>query len=179
MTAEPERWEPDMNIKKTAIYLSGAGKAAILSGIPLLAVPTLALADSHANTVFQTAHEKANGNTDQKLTGERVSNTVTGIVTWVLGLVIIIFVLKVVLTGVDRILNDPDNSASKENSVLTKLPIVGAYPPPTNGPDGSEGYSWSKVWMNFAMQIAIAVGAWFIVNLISGIMSQMFRSSGV
>lgn len=167
-----------MNIKKTSLYLSEAGKVAILSGIPLLAFPTIALADSHADEVFSTAHSNANG-TDQKLTAGGINETVTGITGWILGLAIIIFVLKVVLTAVDRILNDPDNSASQHNSVLTRLPIVGAYPPPTMGPDGSEGYSWPKVWMNFGMQIAIAIAVWFIIGLIVGLMSQLLGNAGI
>ena len=172
-----------MRITKTATYLYKAGTMAVLTGIPLLYSPSPALAaDATTPTgVIGEAAKRSHGDEGETLSANTLGEKIRAIAAWLLGLAVVIFVLKVVLTAVDRILNDRESSVDSHrgntyyfhNSFLVSIPIIGAYPPPErDGYNHTEnGYTWKKVWANFAVQLVIAVGAWMMIELIVGLLS--------
>lgn len=163
-----------MRISKTAQYLRGAGTLSLLTGIPLLAAPEVALADGWTQGVLDTSAQQVGQDSAGKPTAEGISETVRKVSGWILGIAIVLFVLKVVLTAVDRILVGNDSqSGYPSNSFLTRIPIVGAYPLPTGGQGGERGYTWKDIWVHFGVQIAIAISAWFLVQLSIGIVSAV------
>lgn len=167
-----------MRITKTTTYLFKAGTMAILAGMPLLAGPSAALADtSTPSGVIGEATKRAHGNEGDTLSAGTLNEKIKAIAAWVLGLAVVIFVLKVVLTAVDRMLNDNRNG---ERSFLVNIPIIGAYPQPEQGGYGSSGggYTWKRVWINFAVQLVIAIGAWLLVGLVTGLLSGIFNQIG-
>lgn len=164
-----------MNVSKTMRYLSAVGTVALGTGVPMLA-PSVALADGvtakggfTAEGMLGDAGKQAGFNVDT-VNGETINGLVTRIATWAIGVAVALFVLRVVLTAVDRMVLGGQDPYGNQQSVLSGIPIVGAYPPKQN--DGS-GYTWKDVWLNFAKQLAICVGAWFGVSLIVGLVSWL------
>lgn len=190
------------DIRKTLLYMRGFGAAAIAASVPLLADGTVALATNPGggNTVYapnnnggaQFSGSALNGSasvssgssggtwspTDlldesgverKDVTGASVNGVVRNIAGWALGIAISLFVLRVVLTGIDRILVGNEGG----HSFLSSIPLVGAYPPPSA--DG-EGYPWKDVWINFAKNLAMVVGAWVIVNAVVGLVEWAMNS---
>lgn len=110
------------------------------------------------------------------ITQAEVAGWVTSVTTWVLGLAIVFFVLKVVLTAVDRMLfqNKMDGTArggakggggGEDGSVLSRIPFVGAYP---------QTEPWKEIWIHFGKNIAIVAGAWVLVNLVVNVILWLF-----
>lgn len=168
-----------ISITKTARYMRQVGTAAILAGLPILA-PSTALADSYSDGVFNTAH-KNSGDLTKDVSAGSMQSKVRSIAGWALGIAVSIFVLKVVLTAVDRILFDREsletstvgNTHYFSESFLVGLPIIGAYPSPEHQDGGETGYTWKRIWLNFMLQIAIAAGAWVIVSLLVGLVFEV------
>lgn len=103
-----------------------------------------------------------------------VAAWVTSITTWILGLAIVFFVLKVVLTAIDRMLfqnqvgTDSKGKAVSPNSdetMLNRIPFVGAYP---------QNMPWKEIWIHFGKNIAIVAGAWVLVNLVVNVILWLF-----
>ena len=169
-----------MRTTKTMRYVADAGKAVILAGIPILATPSMALAGWTDDTLNSAAQRV--GQTDAKEAGGgSIIEALSTLTNWLLGISLVLFVLKVVLTAVDRILVDYEKNsayqAGGESSLLVSIPIVGAYPPPDQYSDGGDtGYSWKRIWINFATQLIIAVAAWFFVRMIFGALLAVFGS---
>lgn len=170
-----------MNVSKTLRYLSAVGTVAVGSGAPMLLVPTAALAAGggvSTNNGFKATdmlNKAANdgGFKVDTINADSINATVTKIASWAIGVAVSLFVLRVVLTAVDRMVLGGQDQYGQQQSVLSGIPVVGAYPPKQN--DGS-GYTWKDVWMNFAKQLAICVGAWFGVSLVVGVVSWMMGS---
>lgn len=172
------------DIRKTLLYMRGFGAAAIAASVPLLADGTVALATnpgggnngsasvssgSSGGTWSPTDLLDESGVERKDVTGASVNGVVRNIAGWALGIAISLFVLRVVLTGIDRILVGNEGG----HSFLSSIPLVGAYPPPSA--DG-EGYPWKDVWINFAKNLAMVVGAWVIVNALVGLVEWAMNS---
>lgn len=146
---------------------------------------SLALAPHEAAAVGWDAEEMMNsaGKTGQlnvtEVNASTVDQWVTGITNWLIGIAVVIFVLRVVLTAVDRMVlgNTQDGMGGRPGPGgpggpgapggpqgsgfrLCDIPVVGAYPP---------NISWKQVWINFAKNLALVVGAYIIVQLIMGV----------
>lgn len=165
-----------MNVTKTAGYMQKAGAVALGTGLPLLAGGQVALAANGAwkdpNELIKSAGQEGSfEGTD--VNGEWINTKVTSIAGWLLGIAVGLFVLRVILTAVDRMVLGGQDQYGNQTSVLSAIPMVGAYPP--KGPDGS-GYTWKDIWINFAKQMAICVGAWVLVNAVVGIVSWLMTS---
>ena len=99
-----------------------------------------------------------------------VNTWVIGIAKWLAGLATVCFVLKVVMTAVDRMVlgntNDgmPQRGGQRNQQSsgfrLSDIPLIGAYQPDV---------SWKQVWLNFAKNLAIVVGVYVIISLIMGV----------
>lgn len=181
-----------MNISKTTRYLAGAGEAAILAGLPLVAAPSVALAGGDwIDGTLDTAAQQVGQSEAGTASGSGIIEKVTAVTSWLLGIAIVIFVLKVVLTAVDRILFDRESNITHQvgntnyfqNSALVSIPIIGAYPPPESRPNNpyaeraDKGYTWKRIWINFAVQILIAVAAWFFVQIIVSLLLAIFSKT--
>lgn len=98
--------------------------------------------------------------------GEFARSFITGF----LGLAVIVFVLKVVLTAVDRFIFV---GSSNNGFRLDELPLIGAYrnPERDDGHDGGSAWTWPHIWGHFAIQVGLCAGAWviteFLIRLIS------------
>ena len=140
---------------------------------------SLALAPHEAAAVGWDAEEMMNsaGKTGQlnvtEVNAGTVDKWVTGITNWLIGIAVVVFVLRVVLTAVDRMVlgntqdgmggrPGPGGPGDQQGSGfrLCDIPVVGAYPP---------NISWKQVWINFAKNLALVVGAYIIVQLIMGV----------
>lgn len=176
-----------MRISKTAHYLAGVGRISLLAGIPLLAAPQVAMADDWVSGVLDTSAQNVGEEQAGKPTGDSVANTIKSVSGWIIGIAIVLFVLKVIMTAIDRILFDRDSSIVSrsgntnyfENSVLVGIPIIGAYPPPESRPNdpyadkSKKGYTWKDIWILFFVQLLIAVGSWFFVNLVVDLLAGL------
>ena len=166
-----------MRASKTMRYLKNVGKVAVLSGLPLLAVPGMALGDTWTSDVTGKAGELTGGKPSNTLPTGNLATNVSSKLTLALALAIIAFILKIVLTAVDRMLFDNGNNGNQTSngSTLVNIPVIGAYPQPMGDGD-TKGYTWKRVWTNFAIQLAIAIGAYFFVTLTLRVILAVFKN---
>lgn len=158
------------NAIKTAIVVTGG---AISANMFLLPCDAMAM-KSHSNppdwsagTMLNNGASKA-GVWIRNVDSGSVNNWVVGIAKWIIGLAVVCFVLKVVMTAVDRmVLGNIDDGPQRgqrggqgSGFRLSDIPMVGAYPPDA---------SWKQVWLNFAKNLAIVVGVYLIIELIMGV----------
>jgi hypothetical protein len=120
----------------------------------------------------------ATGMTAATIDQQSLAKWVTDFTTFLLGIAIVLFVLKVVLTAIDRMIFKSDvggsDSGSKQRSggsssgfSLADIPFIGAYP---------QGTDWKDIWKHFALQIAIVAGAWVLVQVMVGVVLFVFSS---
>ena len=174
-----------MNVHKTARYALRAGAMTLGTGAPLaisLAAPATAIAADGqwtAESMLNSAGESDtfDNNKVKKINGEYITGIVNNIASWAIGIAVALFVLRVVMTAVDRMIvgEKVDPRTGRVQSVLSSIPVIGAYPPKDMQ---GNGYDWKDVWLNFAKQLAICVGAWFLVNLIMGLVSWFMGAAG-
>ena len=169
-----------MNVSKTMRYLSAVGTVALGSAAPMMLSPSMALAEKGISTQngFKASDMLGNAGNQggfkvDNINGSSINATVTAIAGWAIGVAVALFVLRIVLTAVDRMVLGGQDQYGQQQSVLSGIPIVGAYPPKQQ--DGS-GYTWKDVWLNFAKQLAICVGAWFGVSLVVGVISWLMNT---
>lgn len=141
---------------------------------PVLALPQTALAIEGWTPDAAISGMAGNSVSVKKFDEQTLMNWVQTMAMWLLGIAVILFVLKVVLTAVDRmIFGNADGGAvqfggakkTDENGILTKIPAIGAYP--ANIP-------WKEVWIHFAKNITIVAGAWALVQLIVQVVLWLF-----
>lgn len=113
------------------------------------------------------------------ITQKEVADWVTSVTTWVLAIAIVLFVLKVVLTAIDRLLFQQNvatggqgtraagrgSATGDEQTLLQRIPFLGAYPQ-------TEG--WKEIWIHFGKNVAIVAGAWVLVNLVVNVVLWLF-----
>ncbi|RAP50742.1 MAG: hypothetical protein BZ138_06390 [Methanosphaera sp. rholeuAM270] len=163
------------DVKKTvglALLVAIGVIGALLASIPvpaLAAGPTAWNAKDMMDNAYKTGES---GGSVTEIDGAVISGWVGTFTTWALGIAIAIFVLKIVLTAIDRML-----FASAKGSdgiggvgggdVLTRIPLVGAYAPTV---------SWKEVFIHFGKQLAIVVGAWIFVQLVVNLVMFAFTA---
>lgn len=152
-------------IKRGAVSL-------VASGVSMLLMPMPALAGSSGLGWQDIGKE-----TPQGVTAGNVSTFGETLMKAVLGIVIGVFVLKVVLTAVDRIIFGGSNSGGNkgngnEGFRLDDIPIIGAYRDPERS--GDSPWTWQRIFTFFAIQIALAAGAYVIVGLMMSLLSTVF-----
>ena len=144
---------------KTAVFLGG-----VLAGTVAQAAPAFAAGDlgwdptNMAKKINSQNGEVSNAQLDQ----DSVNSFVTGLTTWILGIAIVIFVLRVVLTAVDRMILGDENTNNSFH-------IPFSY---------KKDMEWKEIWKKFAMQLGIALAAWLIVNLIMQVLLWVFGTVG-
>jgi hypothetical protein len=112
----------------------------------------------------------ATGMTAATIDQQSLAKWVTDFTTFLLGIAIVLFVLKVVLTAIDRmIFKDPNNKskAAAGTFTLASIPFIGAYP---------WDVEWKDIWKHFALQIGIVAGAWVLVQVMVGVVLFVFSS---
>lgn len=156
------------------------GGALLASGLASF----MMLLPSHAHALGWKAQDmiaQTSGVTEldaKPITQADVAGWVSTMTVWLLGLAIVFFVLKVVLTAIDRMLfqNKMDDggkggggrgTGSAEETVLNRIPFIGAYP---------QDVPWKKIWIHFGKNVAIVAGAWILVNLVVNIVLWIFGS---
>ena len=166
-------------IKSAAASMVAA--VARFAGVCPLLVPATAYADEGLGWSM-TGDGGREGDLASDPTGmftpESVMSVVTVIIRTGLGIAIAIFVLKVVLTAVDRLLLGGTVSPGpagppQEQSMLSQIPVVGAYPPPE--PMGG-GYTWGLIFKRFVIQVSLCAGALLITELALGILHGVFQN---
>ena len=160
---------------KTAIVATGA-----VTGSLALAPHEAAAVGWDADEMMTSAGKTSGNIAPTKIDASTVDQWVTGITNWLIGIAVVVFVLRVVLTAVDRMVlgNTQDGMGGRPGPGgpgggpggpggpqgggfrLSDIPVVGAYPP---------NISWKQVWINFAKNLALVVGAYIIVQLIMGV----------
>lgn len=159
-----------MRISKTTRYLAEVGKISVLAGVPLLVSPQAALADDWITNVMDTSAQQVGEENAGTATGDSVATTVSSVAKWIIGMTIVLFVLKVILTAVDRMLL---SSPEAGDSVLVRLPVIGAYPMVDPGNPGKKGYEWKNIWILFFIQLLVCAGVWFFIDVIIGLISAL------
>jgi hypothetical protein len=122
----------------------------------------------------------ATGMTAATIDQQSLAKWVTDFTTFLLGIAIVLFVLKVVLTAIDRMIFKSDiggsdggkqrsgsGGGSSSGFSLADIPFIGAYP---------QGTDWKDIWKHFALQIAIVAGAWVLVQVMVGVVLFVFSS---
>ena len=109
-----------------------------------------------------------------------VTSFVNTLTAWLVGIAVAIFVLRVVLTAINRMVfgngtgkssaQGQGGSSSSSGLDLTAIPLIGAYP---------DSDSWANIWKRFIVQLAIVAGAWFIVQLLMGIILWIFGEMSI
>lgn len=101
------------------------------------------------------------------------------IITAFFGIAIAVFVLKVVLTAVDRLLLGGDSNSGFR---LDEIPLVGAYTDPEKGGAGdgpASPWTWQRIWAYFAVQITLCVSAIALTSLLVSIIGTVVTESGL
>lgn len=160
------------NVKKKigAAVLASAGITTAIMSAPQSA---MALGWDPQSMVAQTTG--TTGMTAANINQQSFANWVQTFTTFLLGIAIVLFVLKVVLTAIDKMVFaqlDSQGKAKEGDFTLSKIPIVGAYPP---------GTEWKEVFIHFGKNIAIVAGAWVLVQIVVGVILFVFGTitSGV
>lgn len=148
--------------KKIGAALIGSACAA--SAVMALPSKAMALGWDPQSMVAQTTG--TTGMTAANINQQSLANWVQNFTTFILGIAIVLFVLKVVLTAIDRMVLQNNTGEAKTNgeTILTKLPIIGAY----------KDASWKEVFIHFGKNIAIVAGAWVLVQIVVGVILFVF-----
>lgn len=154
------------------------GGALLATGIGAMMLP----ASAHASTLGWNAScmvENASGGTGLKgvkFTPAGLSGWVQTFTQWILGIAIVLFVLKVVFTAIDRLLfanvTDPSKNtkggSGTSDGILQRIPLIGAYP---------AELAWKEVWIHFGKNLAICAGAWILVQIVVGVVLFVFDAA--
>lgn len=170
------------SIKKT-IGLALLASGGLASGVVAVPSKALALGWDPESMVAQTTG--TTGMSAANINQQSLANWVQGFTTFLLGIAIVLFVLKVVLTAVDRMLfknnigggsggggSNPmartapsGGGGSGSGFSLANIPIIGAYPQDTE---------WKDVFIHFGKNVAIVAGAWVLVQIVVGVILFVF-----
>lgn len=147
------------------------------AGVLAMPVPAFAAGQWKVNDMLNSAGKQA-GVQPTTVTAGTITDWVNKIVSWAIGIAVTFFVLRIALTAFDRMVLANSNTTAH---------VPFAYPNPgderydPNDLDGKqppEGWTWKRILINFAKQLALVAGAWAIVQLIMGIV-QMFMSNTI
>ena len=158
-----------------------AGFAALsVSGIAaaILSMPATASALGWEANQMISQTTGTTGMTAASINQNTLATWVQNFTTWILGIAIVLFVLKVVLTAVDRLVFDSggadkggnvkrnlENGKGNGGGVLCQIPLIGAYDP---------SMAWKDIFIHFGKNLAIVAGAWVIVQIVTGVILFVF-----
>ena len=151
-----------------AAFLGIAGAASMLLALPSTAMA--AIGWDPKDMINKAGGDSGVGLKAGSITQESLANWVMGFTTFILGIAIVLFVLKVVLTAVDRmVLGNVDGSgkSTKGNGgfSLANIPIIGAY---------DYNVEWKTVFIHFGKNVAIVAGAWVLVQIVVSVILFVF-----
>ena len=163
-----------MNVLKTAKYVFGSFAFIAMSAFML---PKAAFA-------AQTwgADEIIGGDSVDPTTidAEVISGWVKTFATWAIGIAIVIFVLRIVITAIDRMLFQKDNgSGNRSQGVNGSGGGGGNSDSPLSGlPSIIRPYTgdWKSIFKTFALQLGVCACAWLIVNILAGVVLWVANS---
>lgn len=171
------------DITKTALYLSAACAAGMAEAFPTIAMASDKMDSFGAGDIIDQMTSGDEMHADKYETAN-TSTFVRRVATWLLGLGVSLLVLKIAITGVDRILFGEKNAHPMVDKVgntiyikgtpLEDIPVIGAYPIKD---DKGNGYTWADIWLIFAKNLAMILGAWLFVQAISGIVVMVFSAA--
>lgn len=170
-----------MDIRKIAkVATCGMYMALGTAGAAILACPVPAMAAGpgqwSVNTMLNNAGNSG-GVTPRSIDATDITNWVNTVVSWAVGIAVAFFVLRVALTAFDRMVLANSNTTAH---------VPGAYPNPgderydpndVQGNTPPEGWTWKRIWINFAKQIALVAGAWVLVQIVMGIVQMVFAAT--
>ena len=171
-----------MDIRKvTKVVTCGMYAALGTAGVSILATPVPAMAavggQYGVSEMLNNAGRDA-GVQPTVINGSTVTYWVNGIASWAVRIAVAFFVLRIVLTAIDRFVLANSNTTAH-------VPL--SYPNPgderydendVKGNTPPEGWTWKRIWINFGKNLGILAGAWLIVQLIMGII-QMVSNAAV
>lgn len=170
-----------MDIRKvTKAVTCGMYAALGTAGVSILATPVPAMAavggQYGVSEMLNSAGRNA-GIQPTVINGSTVTRWVNGIANWAVGIAVALFVLRIILTAIDRFVLANMNTTAH---------VPGSYPNPgderydENDVKGNppEGWTWKHIWFNFGKNLGILAGAWLIVQVIMGII-QMVSNAAV
>lgn len=179
----------NINILKSIItLLSATGASAVsLSTTTMPAYATGWNISDEANAIGATKSAEKYASTGVILP------IIQSIANWALGLAIVIFILRVALTALDRIAFS--RQGTKTSFTLSEIPFVGAYPNPDNlvlmdetnakayamthgKPKQNEFWTWKRIWTRLFTQLIFATGAWMIVKILLGLLQSLLGVIG-
>lgn len=215
--------------------------SAALAAAFLAAAPAMALAGdgSAAAPVGWTPDEMVQADTSlvdslvSSFTGQALGGIVNKVSGALIGIGIVLFVIRVIVTAIDRAMFGTHPSRLRkaqgqellanrvqgqaalhrgqregqearehgeghkghaghgpmmvDSSPLTKIPIIAAYPPKLKGygdddgggaPAGWRGYGWADIWREFAVNLAMATGAWLGVDIVVALVLYAYSLAG-
>jgi hypothetical protein len=129
-------------------------------------VPTVALAMGwKSNDIIQDQ------SVQEKFKPTTMFDWVKGLITAFCGIAMVVFVARVVLTAIDRFIFVGPNNTSR----LDEIPLIGAYPNPEkdSGGEGGSTWTWKRIWLNFAVQMALCVSAFAVTNFLFSIVATV------
>lgn len=130
---------------------------------------------------------KATGATNTTDSSAEAWGPIVHVVTqWAFGVAIVIFVLRVALTAIDRMFLSHSDARFR----LSDIPIIGAYPDPSEQytPEGASNdknagpqhaWTWGRIWKRFFIEVAIVAGAYAIVSVLLGVIMDMSHATGI
>ena len=141
-------------------------------------MPSVALADKTTVGWGPTDIARPNGDTSQ-FEAPGIAAFAKSIVQGCLGIAIGVFVLKIILTAVDRLILA--GGSNDESFRLDDIPLVGAYRDPERGANGGQSgssWTWVRIWSHFALQVGLCVSAWVITELLMRVISTVAGVGG-
>lgn len=82
------------------------------------------------------------------------------------------FVLRIVLTAIDRLILAGNGN---EGFRLDEVPLVGAYRDPERGGADRKGvaWTWTRIFSHFALQLVLCLSAWVFVEFLMGVIKAV------
>ena len=161
-----------MKAIKTIKYVIGSLTAVAMAGLALPAQAFAASGSWGPSDIIQ-----GDSLDPTQIDANVISEWVRTFTTWIVGIAIVLFVLRIVITAVDRMLfGDPSGGGSSG----------GGMQPRSNGGGGGSSDSflrsdnmpiiiraydkpWKDIFKTFALQLAVCACAWLIVNILAGV----------
>lgn len=167
--------------KKIGLAVMSSGALASLMALPSTA---FALGWDPDDMMDKAGTGTGVGLSSGTINQQTLADWVMGLTTFLLGIAIVLFVLKVVLTAVDRMIFKNDingggggggggmpgrggggGGGGSNGFSLANIPIVGAYP---------QDVEWKTIFIHFGKNVAIVAGAWVLVQIVVSVILFVF-----
>lgn len=118
----------------------------------------------------------------------------TAVTNWVAGIAIAIFVLRVAMTAIDRLLFSGHGAGPALR--LSEIPFIGAYPDPDDRVEADDAnaaqsagrqaraksetlWTWGRIWKRFAIQLGVIAGVWVLMRVLLGVVIMLSQGTGL